>query len=173
MVTKLLVLVLVSAVSNVNALDIKGIKVGEQANCEVIRSLEIREGTFAKSCENGISMWIHVVSFLNGKATLGIQQNSQRVVTSLSVSDFSFSDALDAFTLKFGQPAIEKSLIQNRMGATFEQVTAVWVDGEDVMSLKKHGARLQQPSLVLTNKTALAAEGQGRLERATKGAGNI
>lgn len=151
------------------ALEIKGISVNEKADCERIRQLELRPGTFAKSCESLVPMWMHQVAFLRGEATLGVKQQGDGVVTAVLVSHFDFDEALEAFTLKYGKPKLSVSTIQNRMGAKFEQVSAVWEDETSILMLKRHGAKIDEPSLGLMSKKAIDGNAQERV----KSAGNI
>lgn len=166
---RLLVTAVCFTAMQVHALEIKGISVDEKADCSQIRAMELRPGTFAKSCENLVPMWIHQVAFLSGRATLAVQQRGDGIVTAVLVSHFNFSDALEAFTAKYGEPKLSESIIQNRMGGQFEQTTAVWEDEAAILILKRHGAKIGEPSLSLMSKQAI----EGHAKERAKSAGNI
>jgi len=130
-------------------LNIKGIEVDKKADCAYIKSLEIRKGTFAESCKNMMPTWYHEISFLDSKAEIAISQNTSGIITYVAVYKFNFEMALNSLENKFGKSKITKSIIQNRFGAEFEQVEATWRDGNIILSLKKHGGKVDEPVLVL------------------------
>lgn len=173
MLRKLILIVSLAGIGQAHALDIKGIRVDAPADCAAIRALEVRQGNFFQSCESGRETWMHRISFLSGQSTLFVRQSIDKVVLSLSVTEFDFHEALDALTIKYGKPTIENSVIQNRMGASFEQTKAHWVQGQLVLSLSKHGSKIDSPMLMLTGEQAVKESQLRRQERATKGAGNI
>jgi hypothetical protein len=157
------------SMSQAYALDIKGVTVGEKANCEQIRALEVRPGNFFKSCESLQPLFIHRISFLNGQAMMGVRQSPEGIVSAVSVSEFSFDDALEALTQKFGSPRVTNSVVQNAMGAQFDQVSAVWEDDVAILRLKRHGSKLGEPSLILVSKETINNMSQER----SKASGNI
>lgn len=157
------------SMSQAYALDIKGITVGEKANCELLRSLEVRSGQFFNSCEASQSVLIHRVSFLSGQSSLSVHRGADGLVNAVLVSQFAFDDALDALTQKFGSPRVTNSVVQNGMGAKFDQVSAVWEDDVAILMLKRHGSKLGEPSLSLMSKEAIKNMSQER----SKAAGNI
>jgi hypothetical protein len=130
-------------------LDIKGIEVDKKADCAYIKSLDIRKGTFAESCKNMMPTWYHEISFLDSKAEMTVSQNSSGMITTIAVYKFNFEKALNSLENKFGKSEITKSIIQNRFGAEFEQVEATWRDGNIILSLKKHGGKVDEPVLIL------------------------
>lgn len=169
-------LALVSTCS-VNALEIKGLKIGQPVDCASIKALETRSGTFSDACNNGRPSWYTETEFLNGKAMLRLTQSPDRVLLSVAVGEsvgFNFEEALDALTVKFGAPTlIDKSVIQNRMGASFDQIEATWVDGDETLVLRKHGASIGRPYLLYSGKKAAEEAKWERAEKAKKAAGNL
>lgn len=158
-------------------LDIKGLKVDKPVNCEAVKALETRTGTFLDACNNGRAEWYTETDFLNGKAMLRLTQSLDRTLLSVSVGEsgsFNFETALDALTIKFGAPqSSEKSSIQNRMGASFEQMEAIWVDDDERIVLRKHGTSIGRPSLIYFGKRAAEEVNKERAEKAKKAAGSI
>jgi hypothetical protein len=169
----LAILAIALACSAAWSLEIKGVEVDAPADCLYIRSLEQRPGKFFEACEARKEYWITEVSFLTGRSPMIVKQDPSGVVTSVYVSGFIFQEALDALTIKFGEPSIETSLIQNRLGATFEQKEARWLRGEKSLVLKRHSSRLDSPSLMLSGRLLGQQATEKRIERATKGADNI
>jgi hypothetical protein len=139
------------------AFDIKGIEVDKPTDCARIKSLEIRQGTFFPACENGRDKWFVQISFLSGKAEMALHQSPDRILLSILISNFNFNEALDALSGKWGSPQIIKSTVQNRYGASFEQIEATWRDGDAIMKLHKHSARIDSPSLFIIGKEGLSA----------------
>lgn len=159
--------------SQATALDIKGLEVDKPVDCEQINALEIRSGKFAQSCENGMDSWYKEISFLSGKASMQLSQSPERTLLSVLLSNFNFNEALDALTLKWGTPHIEKSIIQNRAGASFDQVEATWLDGKKRLILTKHGSRIDKPSLILIGEEAIKAQQKKTIDNAVRNQGNI
>ena len=157
------------ASAQVYALEIKGIAVSEKADCERIRSMDLRPGLFAKSCENREPMWVLEVEFLSGRATLGVKQSKDGIVSTVLVSRFNFEEALEALTLKYGSPKMVVSTIQNRLGAKFEQQTATWDDEKSILSLERHGSKIGEPVLMLMSRQSIEDGAKNR----AKSAGNI
>lgn len=157
------------SVSQAFALDIKGITVGEKANCEQIRAMEVRSGQFFNSCESQQPISIYRVSFLSGQASLSVHQGPDGIVNAVLVNEFSFDDALEALTQKYGAPRVVHSTVQSGLGAKFDQVSAVWEDDVAILMLKRHGSKLGEPSLGLMSKSAI----KGRTQEKAKAAGNI
>jgi len=159
------------------SLDIKGLKVDQAVDCVAIKALETRTGTFSDACNNGRTEWYTETDFLNGKAMLRLTQSADRTLLSVSVgeaSSFDFEVAMDALTIKFGTPlSTTKSSIQNRMGASFEQMEAIWIDGDQRIILRRHGTSIGRPSLIYFGKRAGDDVNNERSERAKKAAGNI
>jgi hypothetical protein len=145
-ITFLLLTISFSAFAGLN---IKGIEVDKKADCSYISSLDIREGTFYESCKNMRSTWYHEISFLESKAEMTISQNSSGIITSVAVYKFNFEKALNSLKNKFGKPKITRSVIQNRFSAEFEQVEATWHEENIILSLKKHGGKVDEPVLIL------------------------
>ena len=131
-------------------LDIKGIEVDKPANCQYISSLEVRQGTFVDSCSAKRKNWMSRISFLNGQSDIFFTQTSEGVIQSVLVSSFDFNFALTSLEAKFGKPEILNTAIQNRMGAKFDQVEAIWRDGEKTLSLSRHGVEIGKPVLILS-----------------------
>lgn len=138
--------------SQAAALDIKGIQVDQPADCAFIQGLETRRGTFAQACENKKSIWLTEISFLQGSATMLVHQSAEGIVLAVQVLKFDFSDALDALTLKYGPPKLKRSTVQNRMGASFDQLEATWKDGDRTLYLQRHGSTVDAPVIFLTGK---------------------
>lgn len=155
------------------ALDIKGIEVDKPVNCEQIKALETRTGTFARSCENGSDKWIVQISFLSGTANMWLQQSPERILLSVHLSKFNFEEALEALSMKWGQPEIRKSTVQNRMGATFEQVEAIWKDGSVKIQLSKHGPELDKPSLFMMGEEGMKASRKDKEQKSQRNRENI
>ena len=170
-------LVLSTASGAAVSLDLKGLKVDQPVDCVAIKALETRKGTFSDACNNGRSEWYTETEFLDGKVMLRLTQSSDRTLLSVSVgetSSFNFDAALDALVSKFGAPkSAEKSAIQNRMGASFEQIEAIWIDGNERIVLRRHGVSIGQPSLIYFGKRAAVEVDKERIERSKKAAGRI
>ncbi len=130
-------------------LEIKGIQVDKAADCQYIASLEVRSGKFMNSCERNSPEFFKKVSFLDKTADMWVMLTPTGLVKALSVSNFEFDKAFSSLSAKFGEGKVEKSTIQNRMGAKFEQTTVIWIDGAVTLKLSKHGARINEPSLML------------------------
>lgn len=170
-------LVFASVCLSTFALEIKGLKVDQPVDCVAIKALETRSGTFFDACTAGRSSWYTEVQFLNGKALLHLSQSQDKVLLSVTISElgsFNFADVLDALTVKFGSPtSLEKSVIQNRMGASFDQIETRWVDGDEKIVLTKHGATIGRSSLLYFGKEAGEEMKRERVEKAKKAAGNL
>lgn len=166
-------LALLLAPSPAMALDIKGLEVDKPVNCAQINALEIRSGSFAPACENGLDRWYKEVSFLGGKASMTLMQSPERILLRVLVLGFKFDEALDALTLKWGAPHIETSVIQNRAGASFEQVEAIWNDGSITLRLERHGSRIDNPTLSLIGAEAIKAMRKESAEKARRNQGNL
>lgn len=159
--------------TNLYALDIKGLEVDKPVDCVFIKSLETRSGTFYPACEEGKERWFVEVSFLSGKTQLMIKQSPDKILESIYTSGFDFNEGLNSLTVKFGEPKIRKSVIQNRMGATFDQIEAIWVEGKTVLSLLKHSSTIGKASLMLTGEKAVSEFEKSIKEKAINGAKNI
>jgi hypothetical protein len=173
-----IVLALIAPVISAQTLEIKGVEVDKPIDCAYIRSLEQRPGTFAPSCENGFNGFATDVSFLDGQARMYTYQAGGHV-TALLVTQVSngktleFQSALDALQVKFGKPVVERTVIKNRAGAEFEQVLATWVSGDVRLELKKHGGRIDSPSLWLSGRRLMEFERERREQAAKKNSGNL
>lgn len=130
-------------------LEIKGITVDAPADCTLINSMETRAGTFYAACIKKSPQWFTSISFLDGLSDMNITQTPMGMIKSITVTNFNFDKALSSLEAKFGPSKIERSTIQNRMGASFDQVEARWVDGEKHLVLVKHGSQVNKPMLVL------------------------
>jgi hypothetical protein len=177
MKTLITILAFALACSSAFALDIKGLKVDQPVDCVAIKAMEMRSGTFADTCTAGGSPWYTETQFLNGKAMMRLSQSPEKALLSVAIGDygsFNFNDALDALTVKFGPPtSLEKSTIQNRMGASFDQIEATWVDGDEKIVLSKHGTTINRPFLMYYGKKAGENLERERAEKAKKAAGNL
>ncbi len=131
-------------------LSIKGIEVDLPANCQHINSLETRKGTFADPCTAKNINWMSRISFLNGQSDLFITQTKEGIIQSVLLSNFDFDLALTSLEAKYGKPETLNSVIQNRMGAKFDQTEVIWRDGEKKLSLSKHGIEIGKSVLILT-----------------------
>jgi hypothetical protein len=151
------------------ALDLKGIQADAPADCPYIKSLEQRQGRFSDSCANGIPEWITHVSFLGGTSPMGLGQDPEGNITEVFIFKFSFPEAALALTEKFGPAKTEESVIQNRLGAKFEQQTLTWEDEKSTLKLSRHGSRIGEPALALTSKRHRAQ----RIEQRSNTRGNI
>lgn len=155
--------------SSQQQLEIKGVRVNHLADCQYISSLETRTGTLAKSCENKVPGFFTQITFLDGTSSMYIKQDQNSIITDILVSKFSFSQAYDAFVIKYGNGKKKESIVQNKMGATFDQVEVVWEDENSYLTLSKHGSRLDEPLLYLTSKKAM----KDHADRRKEAAGNI
>jgi hypothetical protein len=150
MYSKLIFALLLILSKNVLAdMNIKGIYVDKVVDCEYLKSLDTRKGNFYNACEEGKELWFHEISFLDKKAALWITQDEDSYVTSVSVRKFNFNDCLLALTNKFGEPEIVESVTKNRMGASFNQIEAIWKEDNLILKLTKHYLRINEPSLSL------------------------
>ncbi len=163
----------VLGVQHAQALDIRGVTVDEPVNCQYIRSLDVRTGTYAQSCENGVARWFTEISFLNGRSGLSVSQSSKGIALTVSVSSFNYRLAVDAFTEKYGPPAVERSIIQNRAGASFDQEVSTWREGDKMLRISLHGTRIGEPSLILIGRAAIVNAEEVRRETLKKSGGNI
>ena len=168
-----LLFALLLAATPARALDIKGLEVDKPVNCAQINALEIRQGTLAPSCENGMERWFKEISFLSGKANMSLMQSPERVLLHVLVINFKFDEALDALTLKWGKPRIETSVIQNRAGASFDQVEATWTDGEITLRLRRHGNRIDNPTLSLIGAEAIKHRRKQSVDKALRNQDNL
>lgn len=142
-------LIFVFSLSAKADLEIKGLQVDKPINCEQVKSLEIRKGNFFNACENKSPEFFTKISFLETTADMFVYQSELGMLKSLLLINFSFDKALSALQAKYGEGDVLKSTIQNRMGATFEQVIATWTDGATQLRLTKHASKLNEPSLWL------------------------
>ena len=164
---------LLAATTAASALELKGLKVGQPVDCPIIKAMETRSGTFYNGCVNGVPSFATEVQFLNVKTLMMVGQSPERVLTFVSMSGIDFETALDALTLKFGAPKLERSVIQNRMGASFDQVEATWTDGDERMVLSKHGGSIGRTSLIYLGKEAVAEGQRVRAEKAKAAASSL
>jgi hypothetical protein len=164
---------LVLVASPVFAFDIKGLEVDKPVDCEKINAMEYRLYSRSTACQNGEEVWMVRASFLSGEADMFMHQSRDRNLLMISVSNFDFKEALDALTLKWGPPKIEKSIIQNRAGASFEQIEAQWKSGKELLKLSKHGRRIDEANLRLTGEEAIKAFKKEGDEKAKRNQGNI
>lgn len=145
------------------ALELKGIEVDKKADCEHINSLEIRKGEFYDACKNRTEEFIQKISFLDDDAWMALKQTKKGIVELIQVTNFDFEKALVSLKAKYGEPEINKNTVQNPYGATFDQVTAIWKEGEELLILKKHSGEINHPSLTLHGKT-LKKESKKQME---------
>lgn len=169
----LLALALVLAGAHAAEFEIKGIKVDVPADCVQVKALEVRPALAIEECQPGRALSRADISFLDGTSSLFIKQTGEGIVAAVAVRRFDFDAALDALTVKFGAPSIERSTIQNRMGATFTQEVATWKQGKQVLQLTRHASKLDEPSLMLTGEAALKDAAEQRSRKATDGARNL
>jgi hypothetical protein len=90
---------------------------------------------------------------------------------SLRLSTSKFLPVSTALSEKYGSPAIEKSTVQNRMGATFDQEEHTWKDGDDRLVARKRGSKLDLMEVTLSSESATrqdAEEAKARAKDASK-----
>lgn len=168
-----LVTALAITAGHAQTFEIKGIYVDKPVNCDQIKAVGYTVGSFSGACERGDRIWPVNASFLDGKSVVMITQSEDRIVMSVQVRNFPFTDALDALSVKYGKPSIKNSVIQNRMGASFEQIEATWKDGAEELYLAKHGSELNKPILILTGSESGRDALKQNQQKAQKGAGNL
>lgn len=161
--------------SMANPLEIKGFQVDKPVDCQKINEVGQEFGPYAKalSCESGKPFWSISGSFLDGYSVFTFSQSKERVLLSVSVGRIKFEDTLNALTVKYGPPTVKNSVIQNRMGASFDQVEATWKDGALLLALLKHSSTIDNPVLRLTGAELLKEVAKRSQEKAQKGAGNL
>lgn len=157
---------------------IKGIEVDKPVNCPYIVSLDVRPEPMVQfPCRSGHS-YIVDVSFLDGRASLMISEWNGIVSSVLATpvdhdNGLRLDAALDALTVKYGQPKVRRPKIRNRAGADFEQVTARWERGGLALELMRHSTYIDWPSLMLVDRTYAIAMRENRGAAAKKNAGNL
>lgn len=156
-----------------SAFDIKGVTVDKPADCKQLRTLGIPLGRTVTPCEEGVKLWQIPISFLDGNASMVVAQSEARRILSLYVTDFDFALGLQAFTTKYGQPKIVHSVIQNRAGASFDQIEATWQDGAQTLYMAKHSSRIGRSQLILTGAEHEADVGAKQKDKASKALGNM
>ncbi len=155
------------------ALDIKGVQVDQPVDCNYVNSLEVRQGMTMKPCENRRPVFQTNVSFLSGTVPMMVHQSEEGVVLAVQVIRFNFQEALDALTVKYGQPKIDRSAIQNRAGSSFEQIEATWQQAGQTLHMQKHGVRIDEPVIFLSGRVFVAHEEAQRKAKAAAGAKNL
>lgn len=156
-------------------LEIKGFQVDTPVDCAKINEVGAEVGPSPKplSCESGKPFWSISGPFLDGYSVITFVQSQDRVLLSVGVSRIKFTDTLNALTVKYGPPTVKNSVIQNRMGASFDQVEASWKDGATALTLMKHGSTIDSPVLRLTGSELAKDSAKRSQEKAIKGAGNL
>jgi len=156
-------------------LEIKGFQVDAPVDCAKINEVGAEVGPSPKplSCESGKPFWSISGPFLDGHSVITFVQSQDRVLLSVGVSRIKFDDTLNALTVKYGPPTVKNSVIQNRMGASFDQVEATWRDGASLLTLLKHGSTIDNPVLRLTGAELVKDVAKRNQEKAQKGAGNL
>ncbi|PCJ56254.1 MAG: hypothetical protein COA73_12460 [Candidatus Hydrogenedentota bacterium] len=135
-------------------LAVKGIEADKRCDCKHIDSLDTRSGDYGDSaCAKGSEMWFSEVSFLGKNTTMIIQQTTTtRRVVAIVLTDFDFEKAVSSFTKKYGTPTVENSVLENGFGAKFDQVEAIWTQGEISLRIAKHGMKTRESTLYLSGK---------------------
>jgi hypothetical protein len=166
---KLLLCIAITLTTSANALDIKGIKADAPIDCQAMNKAgtPLIQGT--DFCNHASTLYMVDAPFLSGIAKMTVSTNADKVVESVHVFNFSYSEATAALTEKFGTPTIMTSVIQNGVGAKFDQEIREWAKGSVTMRLQRHGSKINEPRLTLTG--AIFSE---KLKReSAKGKGNI
>lgn len=137
-------------------IQIKGISVDKVINCENIKSISNENSRVYASCLNVKEKQFYFkTSFLDKPTNIYISVNDERVVSAVLISKFDFAKALSSLEAKYGPAYIETSIIQNRMGASFDQKIATWSRDKTVLQIKLHGSKLNESSLFLGGQAAI------------------
>ena len=62
-----------------------------------------------------------------------------------------FGDALEALTAKFGTPRVDKGTIQNKMGNSFDQTTAVWANPLSSLTIQSRWSKIDDMGILMTD----------------------
>lgn len=106
------------------------------------RSCRVRASKAEDDCSY---LWGAKIGNATTTALLGKFKNGKmvRVLGNAMVSQF--GDLADAFTAKYGEPSnIEESVVQNRMGAEFNQITMYWQFSDGVLQLDYRGSTIDK-----------------------------
>jgi hypothetical protein len=83
-----------------------------------------------------------------------------------------FRELRDAITERFGTPAVMKNdVVQNRMGATFDNTRLIWTRGDAILSLRQRGSKIDEGVASLMSKTfseRMREEGKDAVKRRAK-----
>lgn len=144
---------------NANAMEdlqIKGISADKQIDCENIKVISNNNSKAYKSCLNPTEKTLFFnTSFLEQSTPLLISLNDDRQVSVLMIKNFDFEKALNSLEAKYGPAEIKDSMIQNRMGAKFDQKIATWRNDQVQLQIKKHGSKLNESVLTLAGQVAI------------------
>ena len=134
------------------AFDFKGIVLGGPATPAQVND------KLGVSCGTGISgtqVCNGSVSIARENAKMNLLINASGIVQriDLSLSPSSFDVIAPLLIEKFGPPAkTDRSEVQNRLGAKFEQVIHLWRDGEAEVQYRKFAGTVDASSLYFSTK---------------------
>ena len=92
----------------------------------------------------------------------------------ISISPQNFNDLLDALSLKYGKPhKLNHTIIQNRMGATFDDSEAKWIGNSANITLKKYSGSIDRGYVSLASHAYVEASIKERSEKRGKAASDL
>jgi hypothetical protein len=134
------------------ALDFKGIAVGEPATAElVLDKLGVKCGAGA----SGMQVCNGAVTIARESAKMNLVINAAGIVQriDLSLSPQAFEVVAPLLIEKFGPPAkTDRSEVQNRLGAKYEQVIHLWREGDAEALYRRYAGSLDSSSLYFSTK---------------------
>lgn len=106
---------------------------------------------------------------------MGIFHDGERLVLVMVTLDgAAFDDLHEALAAKFGKPfASDKSTVQNRMGASFDQVQTLWTAGDTFLRIKKRASKLDEMLLTLGSQSGTEERAEKKKEHARSNAKDL
>jgi len=92
----------------------------------------------------------------------------------ISLNETEFNGVVDALKSKFGMPSREEnSIIQNRMGAKFENVTLSWTNGDISLTAERRNTSVDKSKVDMFSKSALVEWNRRRKESSSASANKL
>lgn len=147
------------------AYDFKGVHVGQPATPESIREalgVSCGEGYPGSQVCNGTQTIAGAVARMN--LVIGVSGNVQRIMLVFPSQDYGHVEA--AMLEKFGPPTErEESVVQNRLGATFDQVHSHWIGDGVYISMSRLSADITESNVVFYSQEQLERDAYLRAQR--------
>lgn len=144
----------IAVVTSSHALEIKGIEIDKPTDCSHVGDISNYDSW--QACKGDAPNFVVHTSFLDRKVNILVTRADQKVVTSLYLEGFDFAMAESAFTEKYGRPKATNSVLQNAMGAKFQQRELLWENGNAVLIVRRHGPKVGTATAQLISKQGLA-----------------